>query len=352
VSNPPSKVFEGLRHVVSVLLVCVLGSAVLRAEVLIIPVVGQGWQIKFEGPVLAVESQEINADGLTYRGNAGRFNVLAVVGAQAGGGGDSKVCRDHFWQQASQNPMIQKDSVKQWSTPTCECVEYVTVDESQGGKLTEGNINCYFELLGKWVDVHASVISPTDDDNRMLKALAESLMYCTFSKSQGGRQEFMMGGMGLLRFDVPAAWRVGNPCVTKGIGSSEQHTLSLFSASDPKKSWKMTFFNCEVRYKTQEDIRQTAQRSVAAGSEEGEDGHLLEIKLKHGVGCHAESTEVSGADKPVEVNAAKVVSSAFVAPMPDVLGMITIFADDAKDADFLAAIQALGTIEWEPAKTR
>jgi hypothetical protein len=329
----------------------VLGSAVLRAEVLSIPVAGQGWQIKFEGPVLAVESEEINADGLTYRGNAGRFNVSAVVGAQAGGGGDSKVCRDHFWQQASLNPMIQKDSVKQWSTPTCECVEYVTVNESQSGKLTEGDIDCYFELLGKWVDVHASVISPTDDDTRMLKALAESLMYCTFSKSQGGRQEFMMGGMGLLRFDVPAAWRVGNQCVTKGIGSSEQHTLSLFSATDPNKNWKMTFFNCEVRYKTQEDIRQIAQRSGVAGSVEGV-GYLQEIKLKRGVGCHAESTEASLADKPIEAGAAKVISSAFVAPVPDVLGMITISADDAKDADFLAAIQALGTIEWVPAKTR
>jgi len=33
------------------------------------------------------------------------------------------------------------------------------------------------------------------------------------------------------------------------------------------------------------------------------------------------------------------------------LGTITIFADDAKDPDFLAAIQALGTIEWVTGKT-
>jgi hypothetical protein len=35
-----------------------------------------------------------------------------------------------------------------------------------------------------------------------------------------------------------------------------------------------------------------------------------------------------------------------VAPLPDVLGTVTVSADDAKDADFLAAIQALGSIEW------
>lgn len=341
-----------MRHVITLLLVWVLGSAVLHAERLVIPVAGQGWQIKFEGPVLAVETQEINAGGLTYRGYVDRFNVSAVVGAQpSGGGDDNKACRDHFWQQAGENPLIQKESIKQWSTPYCECVEYVTVDESKSEKLTEGNINCYFGLLGKWVDVHASVSSPTNEDTRMLKALGESLMYCTFSDSKGGMREFEMGDMGTLKFDVPAAWRLGNPCVTKSIGASEQYTLSLFSATDPKKNWKMTFFNSAVRYKTQEDIRQTAQRSAPAGAPEGE-GNVQEIKLKQGVGCHAEYTNAPLANKPVEAGAAKVMSSAFVAPVPNLLGMITIYADDVKDADFLSAIQALNTIEWEPAKAR
>ncbi|MCF7786552.1 MAG: hypothetical protein K9N47_10545 [Prosthecobacter sp.] len=349
--NNPSKVSDGMKHVITVLLVCVFGCTVLHAEILTVPVVDQGWQIKFEGPVLAVESQQFNADGLTYRGNAGRFNVSAFVGAPAGSGGDSKACRDHFWQKASQNPMIQKDSVKQWNTPYCECVEYVTVDESQGEKLTLANMNCYFELLGKWVEVHASVISPTEDDTQMLKKLGESLFYCTFSRVKGPGQQFLMGSMGRLQMDVPPAWRAGNLCVTQGIGTGEQHTLSLFSIADPNKSWKMTFFNSEVRYKTLNDIQQTAQRFAAAGSVEGE-GQMQEIKLKQGVGCHAENTDASPDDGPTEAVKAKVVSTAFVAPVPNVLGTITIFADDAKDPDFLAAIQALGTMEWVSEKTK
>ena len=138
-----------MRHVITGLLVSVFGYAVLHAEILTIPVVGQGWQIKFEGPVLAVESQEYNADGLTCRANAGRFNVSAFVGAPVGKGGDSKACRDHFWKQASQNPMIQKDSVKQWSTPMCEYVDYVTVDESQGEKSTQAHTNCLLRTAGE-----------------------------------------------------------------------------------------------------------------------------------------------------------------------------------------------------------
>jgi hypothetical protein len=349
--NKPSNVFGSVRRIITVLLVCVLGSAVMHAETLIIPVVGQGWLIKFEGPVLAVESTEFNADGMLYRGNAGRFNVSAWVGAPVGNGGDSKACRDHFWQLASQNPMIQKESIKPWSTQWGEWVEYVTVDESQGEKMNLANMNCFFELLGRWVDVHAWVISPTDEDTQMLKAVAESLMYCTFGESKGGRQEFLLGSMGRLEFDVPPAWRLGNHCVTKGIGTEEQHTLSLFSTTDPNKNLKMTFFNSAVRYKTQEDIRQTAQtaqtaKRSAAGDAVEEEGELQEIKLKRGVGCQVVSTDAALADKPVEAGHPKVTSSAYVAPVPDVLGMITISADDAKDADFLAAIQALGTIEW------
>jgi hypothetical protein len=352
VSNQ-AKVFECMRRAVTALLMlCALGSAALRAEVLFIPVVGQGWRIRFEGPVLAVESQHFDADGLIYRGNAGRFNVSAFVNGQPAADGDSKACRDHFWQKAAQNPMIQKESVKQWSAPWCECVEYVTVDESQGERMTQANINCYFELLGKWVDVHASVISPTDEDTRMLKKLGESLIYCTFARPKQGQQEFLMGDMGRLKFAVPAGWQVGNHCVTRGLGTAEQHTLSLFSATDFNKNWRMTFFNSVVRYKTQKDIEmtaQTVQQSAAVGSVEGA-GQLQEIKLKQGVGCQVVQTDATLADKPVEKGNAKVACTGLVAPMPNVLGTITIFADDAKDADFLAAIEALGTIEWVAAK--
>ncbi|WP_395738509.1 hypothetical protein [Prosthecobacter sp.] len=341
-----------MRHVIAALLVSVIASAVLHAETLVIPVVGQGWRIKFEGPVLAVESQHFDADGLIYRGNAGRFNVSAIVEPQPGGGDDSKACRDHFWQKAVQNPMVQKDSVKQWSTPMCECVEYVTVDESQGEKQTLANIDCYFELLGKWVDIHASVITPTDDDTRMLKKLGESLIYCTFARPKSEPQEFEMGAMGRLRFVVPAAWQLGNHCVTMGIGTAEQHSLALFSPTDPNKTWKMTFFNSSMRYKTQKDIEVTAQnvqQAAAAHSVEGA-AKMQEIKLKQGVGCQAVFTDAALAEKPVEPGNAKVTCSGLVAPQPDVLGTVTISADDAKDADFLAAIQALESIEWITSK--
>ena len=342
-----------MRPGITALLFCMLGCSSLRAETWIIPVVGKGWQITFNGPVPAMESLQPDAQGLAYRANAGRFNLSAFVEAPAGSGGDSKACRDHIWAKASQNPMIQKDSVKQWSTPACECVEYQIAGEMQGEKFTQANINCYFAHQGRWVDVHASFISPTEADQTLLQELAKSLAYGPFPEFKGGTRTFVLGDLGRLQLDVPAGWQVGHMSAAKNTGLPDQHTLSFFSATDPNKNWKMTFFKSAVRYKTLKDIEQaawTSQQSVADASVE-QAVNLQEIKLKQGVGCQAVYTDAALADKPVEVGNAKVISSGFLAPVPDVLGTSTIFADDAKDPDFLAAIQALSTLEWVAGKT-
>ena len=343
-----------MRHAATAFLVCVLGCILLHAEPLTVPVVGQGWQITFEAPLLTMEGVQPNENGLAYRATAGRFNVSVFVENPAGQSGDSKACRDHIWSQASQNPMIQKDSIKQWSAPACECVEYVLAGESKGEKFTQANINCFFAYEGKWMDVHASFVFATEADVQTLKQLAQSLAYGPFPEWKGGPLSFALGDMGQLQIDLPSGWRVGNRSAVKNEGMPDQYTLSFYSASTPNKNWKMSFFKSAARFKTLKDIRQTAQsaqQSVADDSVEHA-VNLQEIKLKQGVGCQAVYTDAALADKPVEIGNAKVISSGFIAPVPNVLGTITIFADDAKDSDFLAAIQALSTIELEPVKTR
>ena len=342
-----------MRPGITALFVCVLGCASLRAETWIIPVVGKGWQITFDGPVPAMESTQPNEQGLVYRANAGLFNLSVFVEVPAGSGGDSKACRDFYWLQASKNPMIQKDTVKQWSAPACECVEYQIAGETKDGKkFKQANINCYFAHEGRWVDVHASVMTPTEADQTLLKNLAQSLTRGPFPDFKGGLQTFTLGDLGQLQIDVPAAWRVGHMSAAKNTGLPDQNTLSFYSSTDPNKSWKMTFFKSSVRYKTLKDIQQAAQnaqQSLADGSVEHA-VNLQEIKLKQGVGCQAVYTDATLVDKPVQAGNAKVLSSGLVAPMPDVLGTITISADDAKDPDFLRAIQALGTMEWVSGK--
>ena len=341
-----------MRHGITAFLVGVLGCACLHAEPLIIPVAGRGWQITFEGPVPAMESLQPNAEGLTYRANAGRFNLSVLVEAPAVSGGDGKACRDHVWSQASQNPLLRQESMKQWSAPACECVEYEIAGEKKGEKATQANIDCCLAHEGRWVDVHASVASATDAERKMLKDLAQSLACGPFPEWKGGRQSFLLGDLGRLQIEVPAAWRVGHMNAAKMTVMPDQHTLSFFSAGDPNKTWKMTFFKSAVRYTTLEKIEQMARSAPLSSANAAEESavNLQEIKLKQGVGCQAIYTDASLADKPVEVGNAKVISSGFVAPVPDVLATITISADDAKDPDFLAAIQALSTMDWVAGK--
>lgn len=334
------------------LLVCMLACASLRAEPITIPVVGKGWQITFEGPVLAMEGVESDAQGLAYRANAGRFNVSAFVEPPSGGGVGNKACRDFYWAQASRNPMIQKDSIKQWGTPACECVEYLIEGDLKGEKFKQANINCYFVHEGKWVDVHASIIEPGEGDGAVMQDLAKSLAYGAFPEVKPGSRQFVLGNLGQVKIELPAGWRVGNRCVVKNDDLPDQHTLSFYSATDLNKNWKMTFFKSPTLYKTLKDVEQAArdaqQTAIDASVEKA--ANLREIKLKQGVGCQAVYTDAELAGKPVEPGNAKVISSGFVSPVPTLLGTVTIFADDVKDADFLAAIQALGTIEWVAGK--
>jgi len=341
-----------MRHGVTAFLVGVLGCACLHAEPLIIPVAGRGWQITFEGPVPAMESLQPNEEGLVYRSNAGRFNLSVFVEAPVGSGGDGKACRDHVWSEASQNTMIKQDSVKQWSATACECVEYETAGEKMSEKSTQSNIRCCFAHEGRWVDVHASFTSATDDERAMLKSLGQNLAYGPFPEWKGGPHSFVLGDLGRLQIDVPAAWRVGHLSAATNTGLPDQYTLSFYSVSDPNKNWGMTFFQSAVRYKTLKDIQQIAQRAPpsATGASVEHTENVQEIKLKQGVGCQAIYADAALADKPVELGNAKVILTGFVAPVPDVLGTITISADDAKDPDFLAAIHALSSIEWAQVK--
>jgi|GEM_PF-1200500 len=341
-----------MRHAITAFLLGALGCASLHAEPLIIPVAGRGWQITLDGPLPVMESLQPDAQGLTYRSTAGRFNIEVFVTAPAGSGGDAKACRDHVWGLASKNPQIQQDSMKQWSAPKAECVEYQIAEDKKMGKPAQANLDCCFAHEGRWVDVHAAVTSATDEERALLKNLAQSLAYGPFPVAQGGPRSFELGALGRLHIEVPAAWHVGHPCVVKNAALPEQHTLSFFSASDPNKTWKMTFFKSAVRYKTLEKIKQTAisLQPPAADSTAVQPVNLQEIKLKQGVSCQTVYADPALAGKPVEVGNAKVIATAFVAPVPEVLGTITISADEAKDPDLMAATQALGSIEWESVK--
>ena len=343
-----------MRFSITAFLLGALGCASLHAEPLIIPVAGRGWQITLDGPLPAMESLQPDAQGLTYRSHAGRFNLAVFVTAPAGNGGDAKACRDHVWSQARENAQIQPDSMQQWSAPKAECVEYQIAADKKRGKPVQANLDCCFAHEGRWVNVQASFTAATDEDRTLLKNLAQSLAYGPFPTAQGGPRSFVLGALGRLQIDVPAAWHVGHPCVIKNTGLPEQHTLSFFSASAPNKTWKMTFFKSSARYKTLENIQQTAtsMKPPAADGSVGQPVNWQEIKLKQGVGCLALDSDAALAGKPIEIGNPKVFATAFVAPVPEVLGTITLSADDMKDPDLLAAIQALSTIAWESVKTQ
>ena len=72
----------------AVLLTAVLLTASSAAEIKV-PLIGLGWQIAFEAPVLRESSVDYPDGAIQFRGNSGRFNVSLFVepppGAAANG---------------------------------------------------------------------------------------------------------------------------------------------------------------------------------------------------------------------------------------------------------------------------
>jgi hypothetical protein len=322
----------------------------LNAETLVVPVAGKGWQIEFEGPRLFMEKTDPTEEGLRYKANAGRFNLSIFVEQPPDGGGDNEACRKFYWDQGQRNPMIQKPTVKLWSAPQAECVEYEmdTGPDASGAHVMMSNINCFVSYQGKWIDVHASVIAPKPGEVERLRKLARSLVCKAFPDAAQARdQQFKLPGLGAVKMKIPAGWLAGNSTQVLTEGMPDQHTIALFSPAHPNKHWKLTFFLIGKKISTLEQLKEITDRALQSNvgaSVEGK-ADMQEIKLARGVGFRCTFTDASLVGKPVQIGNAKVISTAFIAPQQDALGSITIFADTAEDADFESANRALETIE-------
>jgi hypothetical protein len=199
------------------------------------------------------------------------------------------------------------------------------------------------------VDVPASLASPDEAGREVVKHLAQSLDHGPFPEWKGGPYSYVLEGLGTVQLVLPAEWRAGHRLLTQAESMPGQHTLTFFSATDPNKVWKMTFFKSATRYKTLESLRHTAGAARKSVGEEQGGGQeaLHEIKLRHGVGCQSVSADAALADRPVQPGSPKVMCSAFLAPQPDILVTVAISADEAGDPDLLSAIEALSTLEWQ-----
>ena len=73
--------------------------------------------------------------------------------------------------------MIAKDTAVTSNAAKYVRVQYDIVAELQGQPIRQRNVNYYIAYRGEWIDVHISIIEPTQDDAKIFAAFDTSLSY-------------------------------------------------------------------------------------------------------------------------------------------------------------------------------
>ena len=161
-----SKITLNLALAMSAASSAALAVAPAAAATTHLPVPGQGWEIRFDGPEFRKVAESNEADHYKLAGNDGaRFNVSFFAEPPSCAGGDSNEALLACYQQALQrNAMVVPASERANTLPKGVMVMYVIQGEVEGQKVTLLNVNVLFAHRGRWGDLHASFESPIRGD--------------------------------------------------------------------------------------------------------------------------------------------------------------------------------------------
>jgi hypothetical protein len=137
----------------------------------------QGWSITFDAPRLSDKHQDKKGQQFAFAANSDRFNMSLFVEMPKGPGETHKDVHAYYWPLASRNPMIAKETIVSSETERFVRVQYDIVTDFEGKPIRQKNVNYYFAFKGRWIDVHISIIAPTEEDERIFRGFDESLSY-------------------------------------------------------------------------------------------------------------------------------------------------------------------------------
>lgn len=327
-------------------------AAISRADTTHIPVIGQGWTLSFDGPPITWQEFKSSPDGYSFLGNGGRLNVSVYVEPPQSPRATHKEVREFYWAKASQNPLIDSSMVKFFETDNYSKVTYMVVGNGKSAGLLQFNANYFFSFEGKWVDVHISLINPTKDDVELFQTLNKSLSWTLDKDSKPGAASFNIGDKGTVRMTLPQNWAAQGKTVGKPGGEVLGYTVEVSNPKAENASCQTSFTFVPPRPNDQESVNKIAKEAgqqFASGSVENA-VNLKEFKPASGFGAYAVFTDASLVGKPVSKGNAKVMASGLVKLRDDVIGPITMLADDENGEDMKTMIGVVNSICFESKK--
>jgi hypothetical protein len=134
--------------------------------------------LTFDAPALTKVEETANPKQFRHMATAGRFNVSVFVEPPGCDGGitHEAVSQCHGAKLA-RFPGLMADTLMGDCTPRFCRLVYATENTIAGTRYVLMHVNLLFAARGKWVDVHASIVNPTEDDVAAIQRFGISLVY-------------------------------------------------------------------------------------------------------------------------------------------------------------------------------
>jgi hypothetical protein len=106
------------------------------------------WSISFDSPRLSEKEESRRDADYAFTATSDRFNISLFVEKPQRAGDAHKDCYRFYWPQASQSPLIAKDTVEMSETSKYVRVQYDIVTKPQGKPIRQRNVDYYVAFRG------------------------------------------------------------------------------------------------------------------------------------------------------------------------------------------------------------
>jgi hypothetical protein len=157
-----------------------------------------------------------------------------------------------------------------------------------------------------------------------------------------GAEQLNLGAHGTLAIDIPSGWRMTSlPLDTKGYDlrinpPSGTNALLRITLIYPPRAVPVD------REKVRANLTQLAEKFVAASVEKKIT--VKEFALSSGYGAYCVFTDAKLVGKPSQPNDFKIMAPGSAQLSEDVVAAITLLADSATDATFLAMLKTVSSM--------
>lgn len=230
--------------VLALLLPCLLSvpllahGAEIAGEIITLTLPQLHWVLEFGAPGFVLREKEVVESKEATRFfavNAKTGMVMSAFLEKADHPGDSKECRAFYWERGKKSP-TRKDDFSMSESGGMAILEYI-VQETEGVKVNQKNMNVYLSRDGYWGDIHLSKVKFNAGEEKLFKEVLGKVRFRPKAalSDRPAPRHYGLPEHGSITLDVPESWsdaipppgKLPNPTVVFAPKSGNEFSILI-----------------------------------------------------------------------------------------------------------------------------